>query len=87
MDDGDELIANIFCFRAFANRHSGILYHDLTGSFPFMLFDGSICFFILYHYESNAILTTPIAGLDDISIFNAYKNTSRILLQKGLNQS
>jgi hypothetical protein len=38
-----------------------------------MSYDGSVCFFILYHYESNALLGTPIAGLDDISIFEAYK--------------
>ena len=38
-----------------------------------MSFDGSICFLVVYHYESNAILTYPIAGLDDVSIFNAYK--------------
>jgi hypothetical protein len=25
------------------------------------------------HYESNSIMVTPIAGLDDQSIFNAYK--------------
>jgi hypothetical protein len=73
VDDSNEPIANIFCFSALANRHSGIVYHDLTGSFPFMSFDGSVCFFVLYHYESNAILVTPIAGLDNVSIFNAYK--------------
>jgi hypothetical protein len=77
-DGGNESIANIFCFRAFADKNSGIIYHDLTGLFPFMSFNGSVCFFVLYHYESNAILATPIAGLDDVSIFNAYKNTLRI---------
>ncbi len=82
-DDTDELVANIFCFGVFANRHSGIVYHNLMGSFPFMLFDGSICFFILFHYESNAILATPIAGLDDVSIFNAYKRFFKDLTAKG----
>ncbi len=43
-DDGDESIADIFCFGAFANKTSGVVYHDLTGSFPFMSFDGSVCF-------------------------------------------
>jgi hypothetical protein len=69
-DDGDESIANMFCFGAFADKNSGIVYHDLTGNFPFMSSNGSVCFFILYHYESNTILGTPIAGLDDVSIFN-----------------
>jgi hypothetical protein len=66
-----------------ANRHSGIVYHNLTGSFPFMSFDGSICFFILYHYESNAILATLIAELDDVSIFSASKKYFKDLTAKG----
>jgi hypothetical protein len=81
-DDGNESIANIFCFGAFANKNRGILYHDLTGLFPFMSFDGSICFFVLYNYESNAILATPIAGLEDVSIFNAYKKFLKDLTAK-----
>ncbi len=71
--DEDESIANIFCFGAFADKNNSIVYHDLTGSFPFMSYDGSICFFILYHYESNSILATPITGLDNVSIYKAYK--------------
>jgi hypothetical protein len=82
-DDGNESIANIFCFGAFADKNSGIIYHNLTGLFPFMLFNGSVCFFVLYHYESNAILTTPNAGLDNVSIFNAYKKYFEDLTAKG----
>jgi hypothetical protein len=48
MDD-DDSIANIFSFGAFADKNRGIVYHDLTGSFPFVSFDGSVCFFVLYH--------------------------------------
>jgi hypothetical protein len=82
-DNDKESTANIFCFGAFADRNSGIVYHDLTGTFPFMSFDGSMCFFVLYHYKSNAILATPIAGLDDISIFKAYKKYFKELTAKG----
>jgi len=42
-----------------------------------------VCFFILFHYESNSILATPIAGLDDNSIFVAYKKRFRELEAKG----
>jgi len=80
---GGESIANIFAFGAFADKTSGVVYHDLTGSFPFMSFDGSVCFFVLYHYESNAILAKPIAGMDDVSIFNAYKFYFEHLTKKG----
>ena len=73
-DINDESIANIFAFGAFADKNNGIVYHDdLTGSFPFMSLDGSVCFFVLYHYKLNCILPAPIVCLDDVSIFNAYK--------------
>ncbi len=72
-NDNNELIANVFCFGAFADHHSGIVYNNLTGNCPFVLFDRSICYLMMYHNELNAILATPIAGLGDISIFNAYK--------------
>jgi hypothetical protein len=48
-----------------------------------MSFDGSVCFFVLYHYELNAILATPIAGLDDVSIFTEYKKYFEELTRKG----
>jgi hypothetical protein len=53
------------------------------GLFPFMSLDGSVCFFVLYHYESNCILPAPITGLDDVSIFNAYKTQFEELAAKG----
>ncbi len=73
----------MFCFGAFANKVSGVVYNDLTGNFPFMLIDGSVCFFVLYHYETNAILVKPIANVDDRSIFAAYKEIFETLEDKG----
>jgi hypothetical protein len=78
-NDCDESITNLFCFGAFANRRSGIVYNDLMGNFPCVSFNG-----ILYHYKANAILATPIAGLDGVSIFNAYKENFDDLKKKGL---
>jgi len=40
----DESIANVFCFGAFADKITGVVYNDLTGNFPFMSLDGSVCF-------------------------------------------
>ncbi len=37
----------------------------------------------MYHYESNAILALPIAGLDDKTIFDAYKIAFDELVLKG----
>jgi hypothetical protein len=83
VDDSEGSIANVFVFGAFADKNNGIVYHDRTGAFPFMSLDGCVCFFILYHYESNSILATPIAGLDDTSIFEAYKTRFKELEAKG----
>jgi hypothetical protein len=48
-----------------------------------MLLEGSVCFLVLHHYKSNCILSTPIAGLDDKSIFEAYKTRFKELKSKG----
>jgi hypothetical protein len=40
-DNGDEAIANVFCIGAFADKNSGIVYHDLRGNFLFMSYGGS----------------------------------------------
>jgi hypothetical protein len=82
-NDDNKSIVNIFCFGAFADKNNGILYHDLMGLIPFMSYNGSVCFFILNHYESNSIMAIPIAGLDDVSIFNAYKQQFKLLTSKG----
>jgi hypothetical protein len=79
----DESITNIFCFGAFVDKITGVVYNDLTGNFPFMSLDGSVCFFVLYHYETNTILATPITNLDDKSIFEAYKANFEMLEAKG----
>jgi hypothetical protein len=81
--DDEDSITNVFCYGAFAAHHSGVIYNDLTGNFPFVLFDGSVCFLVMYHYEANAIMATTIAGLDDRSIFNAYKKNFEELKAKG----
>jgi hypothetical protein len=40
----NESIKNMFCFGAFANKNTGVIYNDCTGNFPFMSLDGNICF-------------------------------------------
>jgi len=79
----NESITNVFCFGAFADKTSGVVYNDLTGNFPFMSIDGSVCFFVLYHYELNAILVKAIANVDDRSIYEAYKEIFETLEAKG----
>jgi hypothetical protein len=72
INDDNESYANLLCFGVFPDRISGVMYNDLTGNFPFMSYNGNVCFLVVYHYKANAILATPIAGLDNLTIFNAY---------------
>jgi hypothetical protein len=58
-DINDESIANVFCFGAFANKNTGVVYNNCTGNFSFMLLDGNICFFVMYHYKQTPYLPRP----------------------------
>ena len=60
-----------------------MVYNNLTGAFPFISLDGSVCFFVMYRYKANTILGTPVAGLDNKSIFLAYKMQFDNLPSKG----
>jgi hypothetical protein len=82
-DVDDHSIANIFCFGAFADKITGVVYNDCTGEFPYTSLDGNVCFFVMYHYETNAILATPIPGLDSANILAAYKKNFEYLVSKG----
>ncbi len=83
IEDNESSIGNIFCFGAFADKQTGILYNDLTRLFPYMSLKGNICFLIVYHYKSNAILALPISGFDDNTIFAKNKTQFEFLERKG----
>ncbi len=70
-DIDNHLITNIFCFGAFADKISGVVYNGCTGKFPFMSLDGNICFFVMYHSKTNTILATPIPDLNSGSTLKA----------------
>ena len=74
MIDDDDVVnmmlnVNIYCFAAFADKHTRTINNDLTGTFPFMSLQGNVCFLIVYNYESNAIFALPISGFSDDVIF------------------
>jgi hypothetical protein len=82
-DINEHSIANVFCFGAFADKITGVVYNDCTGEFPFMSLDGNVCLFVMYHYKTNAIFATPIPGLDSTSILDVYKRNFEYLIEKG----
>jgi hypothetical protein len=56
MDVKDKSITNVFCFGAFANKNTGVMYDNCTGNCPFMSLDGNVCFYI-------CIITKPTPSL------------------------
>ncbi len=86
-DINNHSIANVFCFGAFADIISGVVYNNCTGKFPYMSLDGNVCFFLMYHYKTNAILATPIPSLDSFSILDAYKKHLEYLILRVINQN
>ncbi len=77
------LNANLYCFAAFADKHTGTIYNDLTGTFSFMSLKGNVCFLVVNHYETNAIVALPISGFSDNVIFRAYKEIYEMIESKG----
>ena len=81
--DDDSSVGNIFCFTAFAEQRTGVLYNDLTRLFPYMSMEGNVCYLIVYHYKSNGILGLLISGFDDSTVFAVYETQFEFLDSKG----
>jgi hypothetical protein len=73
---------NIFCFATFMDKHLGIVYTDLTGTFPVMSLEGNVCFLIVYHYKSNASYVLLIANFSNC-ILAVYTQQYELLKSKG----
>jgi hypothetical protein len=83
IEDNNKSEANIFWFATFADKLTGVLYSNLTGTFPFMSLEGNVCFLIVYHYEANSILALPIANFNKKSILTTYHQQFELLESKG----
>ncbi len=79
-DDSDK---NVFVFAAFADKQNGTLYSNLTSAFPFMSLEGNVCFLVVYHYKTNAIMAVPIANFTNDAILKAFHQQFELLESKG----
>ncbi len=52
-DVEDDSIANVFCFGAFADNNTGVVYNNCTGTFPFMSLEVNVYFLL-------CIITKPM---------------------------
>jgi hypothetical protein len=83
IESDDDSDTNMFIFGAFPDKRTGTLNSDLRGTFPFMSLEGNVCFLIVYHYESNAILALPIANFADETIPAAFQQQFKLLESQG----
>ncbi len=83
IESDNDSTANVFIFAAFADKRTGILYFNLTSTFPFMSLEENVCFLVVYYYESNAILAFPIANFANDTILAAYQQQFELLESKG----
>jgi hypothetical protein len=65
------------------HQRTGTLYNNLTGLFPFQSLEGNICFLVVYHFKTNAILALLINGFSNKIIFATYKQQYEMLESKG----
>jgi hypothetical protein len=66
------------------NNNDGKTYSDLTGRFPTCSVSGNNYIFLLYDYDSNAILAVAIKNCTEGEIIRAYKEIHQYLLEQGL---
>ncbi len=83
IDSDDDSNGNVFVFAAFADKQNGTLYFDLTGTFLFMSLEGNVCFFVVYHYKTNAIMAVLIANFTNDAILKAFCQQFELLKSKG----
>jgi hypothetical protein len=83
-DDNSTKKGNRFCFSAFADKHTGTLYNDLTSSFPFMSLDKNVCYLIVYQRQM-WYWPYSFANLEDTTIFEGYRKQFKFLASKGHN--
>ena len=43
-NNDDQSFVNVFCFGAFTDKISGVVYNNCTGKFPYMSLGGNVCF-------------------------------------------
>jgi hypothetical protein len=68
IESNDDSRANVFIFATFADKRTGILYSNLTGTFLFISLEENVCFLVVYHYKSNTILALAISSPRDIKL-------------------
>ena len=73
-----------YIFAEMRDTVTGRIANDQTGEFPVFSGQGNCCVFILYHYDSNAILLEPMKSRKDGVILRVYSKSFLHLYKRGL---
>jgi hypothetical protein len=68
----DNVISNVFCFAALADKNKGTLYTDATGALPVRSVDGNQYYYVAYDYDTNYVHAVPVEDLTDATIINTF---------------
>jgi hypothetical protein len=71
-------------FTAIVDSGTGQIYTDQTGRFPVTSSRGNKYLFVMYDYDSNAILAEPIKSRQQNELLRAYKKLTQHLQKRGL---
>mmetsp|Transcript_31451 Transcript_31451/g.45872 ORF Transcript_31451/g.45872 Transcript_31451/m.45872 type:complete len:154 (-) Transcript_31451:2776-3237(-) len=83
LDDINEKTNEFYC-KIVKASDEGKAFCDLTGRYPVCSFKGNNYIFVMYSYDSNAILTEPIKNRTEKEIMKAFDSIHEYLIQQGL---
>ena len=66
-----------------SEKKEGWTYGDLTGKYPVQSLHGNNYILVVYHYDANAILATPLKNREKGTILNGYKKLHERLINCG----
>ena len=76
----------IFCYNRLTNRKYGTIYVDFTGKLPIGSMDGMVAIFIVYDWNMNASIATPVKNMKEETIVECFKKKMSIYQKEVSNQ-
>ena len=65
------------------NRKDATIYVDFTGKLPIWSMDCMVAIFIVYDWNMNAIIATPVKNMKEEKIVGCFKQNIEYIIQRG----
>ena len=76
----------VFCVKLDpSDTNEGKIYLDLCGRFPIMSNKENRCIYVMYVYDCNATLTSPMKNISDKEIIHSFTDLATDLKSRGFN--